>query len=48
MPVEVEAAVDAALPVETVAEAVVRHPPRSLVVHDGRIVARDGVYEGAV
>ncbi len=36
------------LPVETVAEAVVRHPPRSLVVHDGRIVARDGVYEGAV
>ena len=25
------------LPVETMAEAVVRHPPRSLVVHDGRI-----------
>lgn len=35
------------LPVETVAEAVVRHPPRSLVVHDGRIVARCGDYEGS-
>ena len=35
------------LPVETVAEAVVRHPPRSLVVHDGRIVARGGIFEGA-
>lgn len=35
------------LPVETVAEAVVRHPPRSLVVHDGRIVARRGDYEGS-
>ena len=35
------------LPVETVAEAVVRHPPRSLVVHDGRIVARGCIFEGA-
>ena len=35
------------LPVETVAEAVVRHPPRSLVVYDGRIVARGGIFEGA-
>jgi cytosine/adenosine deaminase-related metal-dependent hydrolase len=35
------------LPVETVAEAVVRHPPRSLVVHGGRIVAQGGVYEGS-
>lgn len=34
------------LPVETVAEAVVRHPLRSLVVHDGCIVARCGDYEG--
>ncbi len=34
------------LPVETVAEAVVRHPPRSLVVHDGRVVARNGDFEG--
>lgn len=35
------------LPVETVAEAVVRHPPRTLVVHGGHIVARGGDYEGA-
>lgn len=34
------------LPVETVAEAVVRHPLRSLVVHEGQIVARGGGYEG--
>jgi cytosine deaminase len=35
------------LPAETVAEAVVRHFPRTLVVHGGRIVARGGGYEGA-
>lgn len=35
------------IPTETVAEAVVRHPPRSLVVHGGEVVARDGLYEGS-
>ncbi len=34
------------IPTETVAEAVVRHPPRSLVVHAGHIIARNGIYEG--
>ncbi len=34
------------IPTETVAEAVVRYPQRSLVVHGGRIVARNGLYEG--
>jgi cytosine deaminase len=36
------------VPAGTLAEAVVRHPPRSLVVHGGRIVARNGVFEDAV
>ena len=35
------------IPTETVAEAVVRHPLRSLVVHGGQVVARNGVYEGS-
>ncbi len=34
------------IPTETTAEAVVRHPQRSLVVHGGQIVARNGLYEG--
>lgn len=36
------------VPAETVAEAVVRHPPRSLVVHGGRVIARGGVFDGGV
>lgn len=35
------------LPAETVAEAVCRHPARSLVVHGGCVVARGGGFEGA-
>jgi cytosine/adenosine deaminase-related metal-dependent hydrolase len=32
------------LPAETIAEAIGQHPPRRLVLFDGRVVARDGAY----
>lgn len=35
------------IPAGALAEAVVRHPPRSLVVHNGLIVARGGVFDGS-
>jgi cytosine/adenosine deaminase-related metal-dependent hydrolase len=34
------------LPAENVPEAIGAHPPRRLVFHDGRLVARDGTYCG--
>ena len=30
------------VPADTVTAAVMDHPPRTAVIHDGRVVARDG------